>query len=472
MAIDLNRYKRKKEEAVRGNGGGKFWRPPDKKKTPVRIFLFKHKITQADFDLGRYSEVDDKKVGQTTEELDCPTSVHFQAQGKPSTCEAMLSGMGCSLCDEAATMGDDGKRLSAKNQHVMNIVDMSTGKTVMQEWAAPNSTYEKILGFVLDEEYDNLFGCNGRDFVIDFDKDRTPANMYQVRLRDEGKCKKLPKSVEAAVKDLMSSANYVPASIADAFDGSTPDPEKEEQEDTGEIELDGATVWCDEDGEEVLYATTDIDHKAGTVTLVSEDGTPYEGIEIATIHVMEAEEDEVDEIDEVDEESLQENNDELAGLGRIALKKILKQEDPDAKIMTSMSDDDIRVVIRELRDIPFEDGASDGEEELDDLEDEVSPAEAPAKGKDTNDLVGKRIAFDGEDGVVEGVVLSKTEQGLFVTRDDSGEEWDVEPTDIQRIVVDDKKKPAASAPDSREKEAKKKTTSKKKVTKKKTGKKK
>jgi len=58
---------------------------------------------------------------------------------------------------------------------------------------------------VLDPEYgEGILGCEGRDFVVSFDKAKQGSEMYSVKLRDADKCEELPDSLLEEVKDYYS----------------------------------------------------------------------------------------------------------------------------------------------------------------------------------------------------------------------------------------------------------------------------
>lgn len=238
MTIDMARYRRRRQEAK--SRGGAFWRPQDKKRNAIRLFAFKHEVAEADFKLGRYNpKLDRVEAGQEVEELDCPIMVHFVGSGPPVLCGKMVVGAQCDLCEEAADIADEqeGRRRKARHQYVIQIVPTDQGvEQKVQQWSAPSSAYTAMLGYVTDEEYAGLFGCKGRDFIVDFDSDRDPSEMYAIRLRDKDKCEELPATLQKQVKDLMAMPEFMPPEMHGAGtakgggdEPSEPEPEPEEK---------------------------------------------------------------------------------------------------------------------------------------------------------------------------------------------------------------------------------------------------
>ena len=102
MALNLDRYKKKRESTAARSGGvgGDFWYPRPGKNI-IRIFSFEHELTDEDFELGRYSKADDVQVGDKVEDIDVFCPIHF-IKGQPYNCE----GPGCKVCSDARKTND------------------------------------------------------------------------------------------------------------------------------------------------------------------------------------------------------------------------------------------------------------------------------------------------------------------------------------------------------------------------------
>lgn len=100
--------------------------------------------------------------------------------------------------------------------------------------------------------------------------------------------------------------------------------------------------------------------------------------------VMKVQEPEVDE-DEEDEEAEEGSNGELDELSRAELKKIIKDEGLEISVKKSMSDDDIREAIADLREDEDEEPDDEEEEEEDEPEDDEDDEEEPEAEEDNYD---------------------------------------------------------------------------------------
>lgn len=166
MGVDLKALKAKRGK-VKARMAGGFWRPKEGKNR-IRIVPW--------------------KLPSGEELVDIEEAVHFHG-GPPVPCE----GDGCILCQEAAELAgsdnkrekDQGKRMKAKVQYNMQIVDRTdpNDKVKLVRWAAPSTAYVGATGIIADEEeYGKVLDLKtGRDLIIEFDKSADPASMYQVR---------------------------------------------------------------------------------------------------------------------------------------------------------------------------------------------------------------------------------------------------------------------------------------------------
>lgn len=202
-ALNPERLKEREDSLQQG---GKFNRLKDGKNV-LRIFAFPHKVTQEDYQRGVYKKGSPyaPKVGDTVSEVDRRRVSHFIDESN-YPCE----GTGCEHCAAAAKIRDPKARrqASARQQFEVNAIDPGDRDAGVQVWTLPTSAYRDILAFVNSGEYDidELFGPNGRDFIIKRDKNKPPANMYEVLLRDAAKCEKLDAELQDQVVDLIQDS--------------------------------------------------------------------------------------------------------------------------------------------------------------------------------------------------------------------------------------------------------------------------
>lgn len=208
MAINLNRYKKRKEDtAKRGGGGGDFWTTNKDGKNIIRVFSFEHTLTKEDFELNRYDR-DDADVGEKVDDIDVFCPVHF-IKGVPHNC--MIDD--CNFCSDAKKSGD--KDIGARERYYVNAVvimesDKLTKDESMKIASLPKTVYDAILGYVSDDDYGvDVLGYDGRDFIIDYDPKSQGSDMYSVKIRDEKKCADLS-DIEAEPIDLYAMENLMP----------------------------------------------------------------------------------------------------------------------------------------------------------------------------------------------------------------------------------------------------------------------
>lgn len=207
MGLDLNRYRRKKEETATSEGsGGDFWIPKEGKNI-IRLYSFRHVICDDDFNLRRYMD-NEVQVGDGVEDIDVDCWVHF-INKVPVNC----SGRDCQVCLDARSSDDQMKK--ARHRYYVNAVVSMTGGTKEKELkmsiaALSKTAYDQILGYITDDDYGTeVLGDRGRDFVIEYNKEAQPANMYQVRIQDKEKCSDF-KDLELEVTDLLSLQALMP----------------------------------------------------------------------------------------------------------------------------------------------------------------------------------------------------------------------------------------------------------------------
>lgn len=166
MAVDMKKARERLEAAKKRMAGG-LWRPKSGKKNKVRIVPW--------------------KLPSGEEVIEIEEAVHFMGKGPPEVC----AGEGCLLCQEAAQLMDSddakekeqGKRIRAQVKFNLQVLDrLEAEPTKLHRWPAPSTAYVGIMSVVCEEEEypDALDLEKGRDFIIEFDKEAKPQDMYKV----------------------------------------------------------------------------------------------------------------------------------------------------------------------------------------------------------------------------------------------------------------------------------------------------
>jgi len=286
--LDMGRIRRRSQKAA--SGGSRYWRPKSGERAYPRVFPFKHTVTQMDIDLGRYADVrPTPDIGDVRWELELPIAIHFGADGTFPCPKFGRKGKTCEQCDKAYDLlkskdkGDqrEGRDLKATYRYVLVVVDTEEPDRGFQMWECPTNAYAQITAIVQDDEFgEDVLGNEGRDFIVDFDKNKDPALMYQLRLRDANKSDTLSTNEDAA-PDPYESAEWIPEDVGRP--ASTPPrgkkgiPTTTDSED--ESEEDGDTLFAS--GDEVAFTSEEIDY-TGVIDVVYEDD---DGDEVADIDV-------------------------------------------------------------------------------------------------------------------------------------------------------------------------------------------
>jgi hypothetical protein len=127
--------------------------------------------------------------------------------------------------------------------------------------------------------------------------------------------------------------------------------------------------------------------------------------------VQEPEADEDEDEDEDDEEDEDARNG-LADLSRAELKKLIKDEDLEIKVLKSMSDDDLREAIEEARPEDEDLDEEDDEEEEDDDEEEDEEEEEAAEEDNYDDMSLKALRQELSDRELE----TKGKKSVLIAR--------------------------------------------------------
>lgn len=245
MSLNLDRIRqRQKETATRG--GGAYLKCQEGKNT-IRVFTFNHKVTKEDMTAGYFPK---DKIGKVVTELDRPVTRFFEGKGRPilsagkddPRMDAYNKAMAKAGSDRSKQ--EEARKLAPRTSYFLNVVNTSSQEPKMLEYAAPKTVYCAILDYVLDPEYgEEILGCEGRDFVIMFDKNKKGSDMYQVKLRDADKCEELLDSLESQVKD------YYDPEVLETL-GDSPDAVRDMEDDTADKEVDDETDDKDLEDEE------------------------------------------------------------------------------------------------------------------------------------------------------------------------------------------------------------------------------
>jgi hypothetical protein len=207
--VTLNRSRGRRVKAEAGFTGGGFWKPTSGRNV-VRVFMFEHVVTEDDFENRLYLP-EEAEVGQTSGEWVYEGAVHFGG-GDMMNC----SGRDCPRCklrkELMQELGSDDKRvkdLKPSRRFYMNAVPVNEKSPQMAIWGAPQTVYEAIASIIFDPDYEDVieeevFGYEGRDFIVEYDPSETPANMYQVKLRDANRCVELDSDTVGEPQDLFA----------------------------------------------------------------------------------------------------------------------------------------------------------------------------------------------------------------------------------------------------------------------------
>jgi len=287
MGLNVDRY-RHKQERLNTPRGGRFYKMQNGV-THLRLFTFDHKVTKGDYDRGNYNKnvpALAPKIGSKETELDREVWLHFREGEGPINCPRDSSCVHCQQSNQLRSSNSKadqqvGKKMSARLQHYINAFVEGADPADLVIATLPSSVFAEILGYVANPEYDpdELFGLEGRDFIITRDSNKTPDKMYQVQLRDAKRSAKLPKALLENIVDLYdmtelnagwsSSGAEEPATVED------PLPASAEIEDEPIPEDEAAEQFKDDDQEDALIGKVvtfkDDDEKETTGKIVKLD---------------------------------------------------------------------------------------------------------------------------------------------------------------------------------------------------------
>ncbi len=229
MPLNVARYKAKQKETESGGDSGDIMRLKPGKNY-VRIFKFRHTVTKRDFDLKLYRKGQNApEIGSVVEELARPYEVHLISGTSPINC--FLNKKDCEHCEEAKDLLREGskqagRQLRAQERNAMNVVDMNNSKEGMKRLDLSPQPYGGVLEQYFSKiedgvEEDDIFGCNGRDFIIEYNKGSADVSkIYGVTIRDKERSDKLPEGLQAKTKDFYR-AKYLDPQDAPPVDEDT-----------------------------------------------------------------------------------------------------------------------------------------------------------------------------------------------------------------------------------------------------------
>jgi len=253
MAIDYN--KEKKKLAQMKQRSSSTWKPESGEENIIRILTFKHKITKEDVKAGMFPK---DNLGKSSVEWD--REIVRQFGFTDNNAPIIANAESLAKHKELASSSSKKDKVAAQKirpsyGYLLNIVDINQeGEKTVQTWLAPKSVRIAVGDYLVDEDYgEDIFGVEGRDFKIKFDKEAQPAQMYKVAIRDEKHCKELDTDLEDKVKDFFDPDIYgafgQDASDLDLEVSSTKEKEEDEPEEEEEEKPKKKSKKDDDDDE-------------------------------------------------------------------------------------------------------------------------------------------------------------------------------------------------------------------------------
>lgn len=201
MAIDIE-AERRKQAKLKQKSKGSTWKPEEGEAgNIVRVLKFQHKVTKADVQAGYFTK---EQIGKTLDLWDREVTRQFGFTEN----NAPIISTPESIAKFEKVKRIKGKEVAAKirpsTAYAINIVDINAqGEKKVETWLCPKSVRTAIGDHLVDSDYgEEIFGVEGRDFKIAFDKEAAPALMYKVKIREEKLCKELDEDLEDKVTDL------------------------------------------------------------------------------------------------------------------------------------------------------------------------------------------------------------------------------------------------------------------------------
>jgi len=232
MGLNISKLRDKQMETSKSSGN--FFRCSNGKNL-IRIFKFKHEVTKADVAAGYFKKED---IGEEVEELDRPISLHYNYSADSK--RPVVSNRRVMREYQAlAKSSDEGELKRAEDirpskKYFLNVVDVNDVDGGVKVYGATKGVYNAILEVLMDPEYggeNKLFGCNGLDFGIVYNKQAaSPGEMYKVIPRAGGNSEKLSSDLAKQVVDLYDPENLSIFGQVVADEGPVAEAEEEEDE--------------------------------------------------------------------------------------------------------------------------------------------------------------------------------------------------------------------------------------------------
>lgn len=190
-------------------------------KNYIRIFKFRHVVTERDFELKLYKKgtPTSPKAGDVVEEIARTYYTHLMSGQAPSMC--FINRANCEYCQESKQLAKENevrasKQLRAQERNAINVINMEDPKGGMKKLDASSSTYRGIIDqYLLKAEdkigEDEIFGCKGRDFIIEYNKGSDdPGKTYIVSIRDKERSEVLDSNLQNKVIDFYNCNSLDP----------------------------------------------------------------------------------------------------------------------------------------------------------------------------------------------------------------------------------------------------------------------
>ena len=255
--LNLEKYKKQKAELGRSNNATS-WRAQPGTENVIRVFMFEHKVTKEDVTLKLYNK---DEIGTTQKELSRMGMFHYNLNSNPKIpthtnpeIQKVYQEVSKRKDPKSKALAD---KIKPNKKYFLNVVDLNDIDGGMKIFPASKTVYDAILKYLTDEDYgEECFGCNGRNFKIEYDDKAKGSDMYSVLIGNEKNSKPLPSDLEKQVSDLYdpkifsSFAKDLVGDLADYLDyeDTTVDEEKEDDEDD---ELDEEETDNEDEEDEV-----------------------------------------------------------------------------------------------------------------------------------------------------------------------------------------------------------------------------
>lgn len=304
--VGLNKRRLDRSQKASSFSSGGFFRFKNGR-NKIRVFSFKHKVVDLDFKKGFYKK-GEAKIGEKFDEIDREVLRHFTEEG---VINCLLTD--CKYCDESNQYLESSKKsdkkigtqLSARRAFYVNMIDIDNQEAGIQLGCITSSVYNVILSYVTDPEFgEDILGYNGRDFVVDFDKNLDPSKMYTVKIRDAERCEELSEDLQDTVTDLFrcealeagwsSNENLSESEGTGEDDQDKVDRKKSAKKDDEDLQDDEST---EEDGGKLPWEKGEAGIKEGASVEFVDEGETLEGI--------------IDDINTKDEEAAVKVGDEI-----------------------------------------------------------------------------------------------------------------------------------------------------------------